>query len=152
KLEAVARGVLFGREELVLIQPVQNVLRLTALKYEAEVRQPSVVSDEIASPELEKKEIELTSNLLKAFMRRDFKMSEYEDEDVKTLRALIEAKVKGDEIAAPPPVDDEPRSLNLMDALRRSIARPGGPRRTVAQKRKTARVPRKGGRTRRKTG
>src|SRR4051794_30556966 len=42
---AVARGVLFGREELVLLRPVDGVLALTALKYEAEVAHAEVFAE-----------------------------------------------------------------------------------------------------------
>jgi DNA end-binding protein Ku len=119
--EAIARVVLFGREELVLLRPVDNLLAMTALKYDAEVTHADVLEDEVPSPTLEKEEIALTKTLLKAFEKKKFNIAAYQDEYVEKLRKLIEAKVEGKEIVSPPP-SEEPQVINLMDALKKSVA------------------------------
>src|SRR5688572_22999933 len=56
ELQAVGRAVLFGREELVLVRPVDRLLALTALKYEAEVSHPSALHEELEKPHFRSEE------------------------------------------------------------------------------------------------
>jgi DNA end-binding protein Ku len=120
-LQAVARVVLFGREELVVVRPVENLLAMTGLKYEAEVAQPDALKDELETPKLEREELSLTQTLLKAFIKDKFSLAAYKDEYVEKLTELIEAKVEGREIVSPPAAE-EPQVINLMDALKKSVA------------------------------
>jgi DNA end-binding protein Ku len=120
QLEAVGHGVLFGREELMLLRPTDDVLTLTALKYDAEVRD----SEDLTRPEtppLKKEEVALTKTLLASFLRDDFDMSEFTDRYATDLQKLIEAKVQGKEIVRPP-AGELPPVINLMDALKKSLA------------------------------
>src|SRR5262245_19063718 len=57
ELEGVGRVALFGREELVLIRPVNELLAMTALKYEAEVAHADALSEEVEKPTLPKAEL-----------------------------------------------------------------------------------------------
>lgn len=125
KLAAIARAVLFGREELVLLRPVENVLALTALRYESEITHAQVVSEEVESPQLAEEEVELTKTLIKAFAKKKINIADYHDEYVVRLTSLIEAKVAGKEIVTPPETE-EPHVINLMDALKQSVAQAGG--------------------------
>jgi DNA end-binding protein Ku len=125
KLAAVARAVLFGREELVLLTPVENLLALTALRYAAQITPVTTIADEVESPPLSREEIELTSTLVKAFAKRKVSLADYQDEYVAKLTSLIEAKVAGKEIVSPPETE-EPHVINLMDALKKSVAEAGG--------------------------
>src|SRR5205085_3812864 len=47
ELQAVGRVVLYGREELVLVRPVDHVLAMTALKYESEVAHAETLDEEV---------------------------------------------------------------------------------------------------------
>jgi DNA end-binding protein Ku len=153
-LQAVARVVLFGRDQLVVVRPVNGLLVTTTLKYEAELRQPEMFRDELGQPpHPAAEELSLTKTLLKSFLRREFSLGDYKDEYVEKLRSLIEARVEGKELVTPPP-SEEPRVINLVDALKQSLARAGAqagpahrkqaPRKTAAKIRRT--------RIRRKTG
>ena len=51
----------------------------------------------------------------------EFDAEEFENEYRTHLRAMLEAKVAGHEIAAPEPVPEAP-VVDLMEALRRSVA------------------------------
>lgn len=132
-LQAVARVVLFGREEIVLLRPLDNLLSMTALKYDARVTKPGVLKDEVAQPNLQREEVALTKTLLKAFERKKFSITSYRDEYAEKLRQLIESKVEGKEVVSPPPTD-EPQVINLMDALRKSVAAAQGPAKPVQRK------------------
>jgi DNA end-binding protein Ku len=118
---AIGRAVLYGREELVLLRPVEGLLSLTALKYDAEVTHAAALADELETPALQKTELELTHTLLKAFHRPKFDLTEYKDEYVESLTELIEAKVAGKKIVASSAAE-EPPIINLMDALKKSVA------------------------------
>lgn len=157
ELQAVGRVVLFGREELVLVRPVDKVLAMTALKYEAEVAHADTLREELEQATVTKEELKLTKTLLEAFEKPDFSLAGYKDHYVEELTKLIEAKVEGREVVAPPS-REEPQVINLMDALKKSVA---AAKRRPAAAEPAARKPRKvstGGRAprivkrRRKTG
>lgn len=121
ELQAVGRVILFGREELVLVRPVDRLLAMTALKYEAEVAHADALSDELETTSFAREELNLTKRLLDAFEKPKFSLADYKDHYVEQLRELIEAKVEGKELVAPP-APEEPHVINLMDALKKSVA------------------------------
>jgi DNA end-binding protein Ku len=121
ELQAVGRVVLFGREELVLVRPVDKALAMTALKFEAEVAHADTLREELEETTVTKEELKLTKTLLEAFEKPDFSLAEYKDHYVEELTKLIEAKVEGREVVAPPS-REEPHVINLMDALKKSVA------------------------------
>src|SRR5262245_50909702 len=121
ELQAVGRAVLFGREELVLVRPVDRLLALTALKYEAEVAHAETLHEELESTHFAKEELTLTKKLLEAFEKPKFSLAEYKDQYVEELKQLIEAKVEGKELVTPAKTE-EPHVINLMDALKKSVA------------------------------
>jgi DNA end-binding protein Ku len=121
ELQAVGRVVLFGREELVLVRPVDRLLAMTALKYESEVAHAETLHEDLDESKLSREELTLTKRLLEAFEKPKFSLAEYKDHYVEELRTLIEAKVEGREIVAPPE-RKEKHVINLMDALKKSVA------------------------------
>ena len=155
QLEAVARVVLYGRDELVIVRPIERLLAMTALKYEAEVRRPEAFEDELGDPgKLDAEEISLTKTLLKSFAKRKFSLSSYKDEYVERLRQLIESKVEGKELVVPPAAK-EPPVINLMDALKRSVAQAGqtnGERKPARKMAPSARRAKPAAKQRRKSG
>jgi DNA end-binding protein Ku len=152
---AVARAVLYGREELVVIRAVEGLLSMTAIKYDAEVVHPQALADEVETPSLTDDEKSLTKTLLKAFVKPKFSLAAFKDDYVENLTDLIEAKVAGKKIVAAPAAE-EPPIINLMDALKKSVAavqgedsprrkRASGPRVAAAARRKAAPKRRKSG-------
>lgn len=97
----------------------------TPIKYDAEVVHPQALADELETPVLQKEELALTHTLLKAFVRTKFDLAAYKDDYVESLTELIEAKVAGKKIVAAPAAE-EPPIINLMDALKKSVAAVGG--------------------------
>jgi DNA end-binding protein Ku len=118
---AIAKAVIYGREELVLLRPVEGLLSMTALKFDAEVMHPESLADELETPSLTAAEKNLTKTLLKAFQRPKFSLAAYKDDYVEQLTELIEAKVAGKKIVAAPAAE-EPPIINLMEALKKSVA------------------------------
>jgi DNA end-binding protein Ku len=121
EMQAVGRVVLYGREELVLVRPVDGLLAMTALKYESEVAHAESLREELDKAEMSREELTLTKRLIEAFEKPKFSLADYKDHYALELTKLIEAKVEGKELVTPPAAE-EPKVINLMDALKKSVA------------------------------
>jgi DNA end-binding protein Ku len=139
ELQAVGRVILFGREELVLVRPVEKLLAITALKFEAEVAHADTLHEELEETTLPREELNLTKKLIEAFEKPKFSLAEYKDHYVEQLTELIQAKVEGKELVTPQ-APEEPHVINLMDALKKSVAaaKGGDHKEARGRKRKTA--------------
>lgn len=124
-LYCVAQVVLTGRTEVMVLRPVEGVLTMSALDYEAQVRPASSFADEVEPREFSAKEFELTKALVEATTTDKFDLSAYKDLYNQQLAELIESKVAGKEVVTAPA--EQPRQvINLMDALRASVAEAQG--------------------------
>ena len=120
---AVGQAVFFGREQLVMLRPLDEVICLEMLHYAAQVRQPASFTSELSLPPVAKEELRLASKLIEASTRDKFDLAQYEDQYTTRLKELIDAKVAGKEIVAAPGAEESTPVINLMDALRQSVAR-----------------------------
>jgi len=118
---AVARMVLSGRERLVLVRPRGRILVMSTLVYQAQVKGAEVFEEAVAETELSAEEIRLATTLVAATSREEFELGRYQDLYTERLGALVEAKIEGHEIATAP-AEPERQVINLMEALRRSVA------------------------------
>jgi DNA end-binding protein Ku len=115
---AIARAVLWKKEQLVAINPVDGGLVLTTLMYQDEVKpapdipatQPVVLSDS---------EIDLALQLIKA-LTMEFDLSKFKDRYRDALMQMIQAKVEGKELPAVAKVEAKP-TQDLMAALKASL-------------------------------
>ncbi|MEM7204967.1 MAG: Ku protein [Planctomycetota bacterium] len=121
RVNALAKIVLSGREQVVIVRPVDGLLLMTVLSHDAKVRKPEEVRDDLVEQELSEAEVALTKTLIDASVLSDFKFSRYRDEYVDKLTKVIQAKVDGQELVQVPD-HEEPKILNLMEALKRSVA------------------------------
>jgi DNA end-binding protein Ku len=121
--DVVALGeiVLAGREQLVLIRPVGKLLTMSILHVAARVRGAAPFADEVVPQETSKEELALTDTLIQASRIQDFDFASNKDGYTERLTELIRKKVEGEEIVQVPE-REEPRILNLMDALKKSVA------------------------------
>jgi DNA end-binding protein Ku len=67
-------------------------------------------------------EIKLSKTLIDAKTQKTFDFSKYKDTYTEKLTQLIEAKVSGKELVVPPP-QEHAQIINLMDALKQSVAK-----------------------------
>jgi DNA end-binding protein Ku len=135
ELYAIGSAILSGRQQMVVVRPVDDLLGMSVLIYHQKLKQASEFESELKTSKVTKEEIALTKTLIDASLLKEFDFSEFEDPYVSEMTELIELKVDGQEIvAAPEP--EEPKIINLMDALKASVenARAGGD----APKKKTA--------------
>jgi len=122
-VQAVARGVLAKREQLLLLRVnSENLLLMTVLKYADQVRSAAIFAEQLpaaASPAAE--EQALAEALVDQQTCREFDLAAYQDEYTEKLLQLIEAKVNGRALTAA--TEHEPgQVLSLMEALRESVA------------------------------
>jgi DNA end-binding protein Ku len=121
-VQAVAQVVISKKEELVLVRPIDDLLVMTVLSYANEIKEPQSFLDELVKTESTKQELQLTEQLIGALTVDKFELGQFHDLYTEKLTQLIEAKVAGQEIVAPPAAD-EPHVINLMDAIQQSLKR-----------------------------
>ena len=111
-----------GREWLVAIAPIENVLLMEMLRYADELRNPKDFFDEVPTIKPDKEMVDLAVELIDKKSGR-FHPEQFEDHYQTALKKLVQAKSKGRKIIAAP---EEPRArgeneVDLMDALRKSV-------------------------------
>ena len=120
RCEEIAQVVLHGKEQLVLLRPMGRLLAMIVLHHDDEVAKPEAFEDEAPQVELSAEEQKLTKMLVDASTAKKFDFAKYKDTYTEKLIELINAKVAGKEIVAPP-VHEQAQIINLMDALRQSV-------------------------------
>ncbi len=118
---AVAKFSTRGKQQLVLLRQAQGGLMLHALFYADEVRG----FDEIDRGEgvtLKPGELDLAVQLITQLGSPSFDPSKYEDEYRKKVLDLIEQKVAGKEVVATSAVAPRAQVIDLMEALKASLA------------------------------
>jgi DNA end-binding protein Ku len=140
-MAAVGKFVLWGKENLCLIRPQGDTLALETLFYADDVRSKAEIEDVVGETDVKKAELALAGQVIDS-LRGEWNASDFENEYRKDLKAMLEAKLAGQEIARPEPTPETP-VVDLMEALRRSVEdvqgrRSGGMRKTGGAKRKTA--------------
>jgi DNA end-binding protein Ku len=131
---AVGRFILRGAEYFCLIRPKGDALALETLFLAEDVRSQAEIDEAVAGTEVKKEELDLASQVMQSLVD-DFDPSELVSEYRRDLRALLEAKLEGREIAKPEPVAETP-VVDLMEALKRSVAEAQGRRKTAASAKK----------------
>lgn len=121
RLHCIAQVVMHGREQLVMLRPMGRLLCMEVLAYRDQVKNPVEFEEEVDETDFSKDELELTKKLIEATKSDTFDIGQYENVYHDKLKELIEAKIEGKEIVAPP--DEQPEQvINLMDALKASVA------------------------------
>src|SRR6266478_10209490 len=121
KRYGIANVVFHGREQIVLIRPYEGLLTMEVLSYENQVTKPSAFAEEAPKTEILPEELKLAKTLISASTVKKFDLSVYKDRYTEKLAQLVEAKIAGKEIVAPP-AHEGPQVINLMEALKQSVA------------------------------
>lgn len=120
-VHALAHVVIGGREQLVLLRPIGDLLGLTVLYHHAKVQSSESLRDEVVDMEVSDEELVLANTLIGASRVQEFDLASYDDRYHSRLTELIRMKVDGQEVVqAEDP--EEPKIINLMDALKKSVA------------------------------
>jgi DNA end-binding protein Ku len=136
KVAAIARVTLSGREQVVLIRPYDKGLLLHTLYYPAEVREVSEYGQDTAA-EVPEQEVALAEKFMES-LRAPFEPEQFQDNYKEKVLGLIETKRAG----ATPQPGVEKRKLapvvDLMTALKQSIAEKERGRPTLVPAKATA--------------
>ncbi len=130
---AIAKLWMHQREYTVIVRPRSNGLTLHTMYYENEIRQVAEYgqSDGI---EVKEQEVKLAQQLVES-LAGEFQPKKFHDEYQGRIKALIEDKLQGRQVATPPQQQLAP-VIDLMEALKKSLAE-----RQAAPKKPPARLP-----------
>jgi DNA end-binding protein Ku len=144
---ALARYTARGKQYLVLVRPHERGLLMQQLHYADEVR--SMAEVPLGSAEVKDAELDLAVKLVEQIASDRFQPERYEDAVRKRTLEQIQNKVQGQEITAPPAEAPKAQVIDLMQALKASLAssapaserKPAqrAPRAAAAQKTKASR-------------
>jgi DNA end-binding protein Ku len=144
-MAAAGRFVLAGQEKLCLIRAKGDALALETLFVAEDVYSQAEIEEVVSGAEARDAELELARQVISS-LAAEFDPAEFTSEYRSNLRAMLEAKVSGQEIAKPEPQAETP-VVDLMEALRRSVAQAQAKKAPGDKKPKAA--PKSGSRTRR---
>jgi DNA end-binding protein Ku len=128
---AVGKFVLWNKENLCLIRPQGDALALETLFFAEDVRSKEEIVDAVGSTEIKKPELALAGQVIQSLIG-EWKAEDFENEYRNDVRGMLDAKLKGEAIKRPEPVPETP-VIDLMEALRRSVADVQGKRATAAK-------------------
>jgi DNA end-binding protein Ku len=145
-MAAIGRMVIRGNENFCLIRTKGDALVLETLFLAEDVNSQAEIDETVGDTKVQEAELGLAEQLIEGLVG-DFDPSEFQSEYRRDLRALLEAKLQGEEIAMPEPVPEAP-VIDLMDALKKSVeaskkgsrdgAKAGARKKAAPRKRATA--------------
>ena len=133
---AVGKFVRQGAEHFCLIRPKGNALALETLFLAEDVRSQAEIEEAVEEIDVKDAELELARQVIGS-LAADFDPGELVSDYRRDLKALLDAKLAGEEIAAPEPVEEKAPVIDLMEALRASVAEAQGKKPAKAGAKKT---------------
>jgi DNA end-binding protein Ku len=118
---AVGKFVRQGAEHFCLIRPKGNALALETLFLAEDVRSQAEIEEAVEEIDVQDAELELARQVIGS-LAADFDPQELVSDYRRDLKALLEAKLAGEEIKAPEPVEEKAPVIDLMEALKASVA------------------------------
>ena len=119
-MAAVGKFVLWGKENLCLIRAQGDTLAMETLFFADDVRSKAEIEEAVESIELKAPELELAGQVIQSLVG-EWKPEDFENEYRRDLKAMLDAKLAGEEPKRPEPAPETP-VIDLMEALRRSVA------------------------------
>jgi DNA end-binding protein Ku len=117
---ALGRFVLRGSENLCLIRAKGDALVLETMFVGEDVHSQAEIDEAVGDTEVKEPELVLARQVIDSLVG-EFDPSELVSEYRRDMRAMLEAKLAGEEISVPEPEPEAP-VVDLMEALRRSVA------------------------------
>jgi DNA end-binding protein Ku len=133
---AIGQYAARGKQYLILVRPQNGRLVMEQLHYHDEVRAATEVP--IGDTEVKKNELTLAVQLIEQLKTEEFHPQAYKDNVRVRMQEQINRKVEGREITEEPEEAPKAKIIDLMEALKASIAK-GGKAGTATAGRKPAR-------------
>jgi DNA end-binding protein Ku len=118
---ALGRFVRSGRETLCLVRPKGEALALETLFLVEDVHSDAEIVEAVEATELKPPELELARQIVDG-LKASFDPSALTSEYRRDLRELLDAKLRGEKIAEPEPAPEPTPVIDLMEALKASVA------------------------------
>ena len=118
---ALGRFVRAGRESLCLVRARGDALALETLFLAEDVHSQAEISEAVGETDVKDSELELARQVIES-LAGDFEPSELASEYRRDLKAMLEAKLRGEEIAVPEQPEEEAPVIDLLEALKASVA------------------------------
>jgi DNA end-binding protein Ku len=118
---AIGRVVLTNREHIIALEPLGKGLMGTLLRYPYEVRSETEYFDDIQDVKITKDMLELAKHIVEQ-KSGDFEPEKFEDHYEEALIDLINKKRAGVQMPAKAQPKSSGNVINLMDALKKSLA------------------------------
>lgn len=133
---ALARMAWKGKQYVVQVRPAEEGLVLQQLLYADEVR--TMQDLDIETVKVSDAEVQLATQLIEQISTDNYDPSQFKDEEKDRILAAIDKKIAGKKIVAAHRPDEEPGSsggqvIDIMDALRASLAKKGAGKATAAK-------------------
>jgi DNA end-binding protein Ku len=132
-MAALGRFVLRGSETFCLIRPRGEALALETLFLNEDVRSQAEIEEAVDETDVRDAELGLARQVIDA-LAGDFAPEALESKYRRDLHAMLEAKLAGEEIAKPEEAVVETPVIDLMEALRASVAEAGKKKEPAAAK------------------
>ncbi len=120
---ALAKYAARGKGYLVLLRPFEDGLIMQELKYADEVKPFSEV--DVATGEVKEQELKLAMQLIGQISSDEFRPEQYKDEVKERTLALIKQKAEGEALTVAPVAEPQGQIIDLMEALKASLAKKG---------------------------
>jgi len=121
-MAAVGRFVLWGRENLCLVRASDGALVLETLYFAEDVRSADEIRDAVSEIEVKDDELSVARQLVES-LAGSFTPEDFVNEHRAQLRAMLESKRDGEEIVVADEVEQVAPVIDIMDALKESLAR-----------------------------
>jgi len=123
---AIGRFNQRGRQQLVLLRPNRQGLVMHGLYYADEVRSfDDIEIDE--DVEIKESELSLAHQLIDSLSKTKFEPEKYEDDYRRMVLEAVDQKVAGEEIVVMPTSEPREQIIDLVAALKKSLAEGGKP-------------------------
>ena len=139
---AIGRVVLTNREHIIALEPLGKGLMGTLLRYPYEVRSEHEYFDDIQDVKITKDMLDLAKHIVEK-KSADFEPENFEDHYEAALIDLINKKRSGVKVTARASPKSSGNVINLMDALKRSLAGEGTAPAAAAPKATRTKKPKK---------
>ncbi len=111
-----------GQQHLVLLRPLNGVLVMEQLHYADEVRPTTEVT--IPPGEVKEAELKLAKQLIDQTSNENFEPTKYKDTVRERVLETIQQKIDGQDITADITPGTDTKMIDLMEALKASLAKP----------------------------
>jgi DNA end-binding protein Ku len=114
----IAKVAMHNREHIVIFRPGDHGILMHTMYYSHEIRKMEEFRTDTSL--VKDKEVELAQMLVES-LAASFDPGKYKDMYRENLQAMIDAKIKGQEVVAPP-VAEPAKVIDIMEALKQSLA------------------------------